>query len=41
MASEIMSAVEYILDKGIYLTVIVGAYFKALEESVKIIKSLV
>src|SRR3569833_4174209 len=40
LAGEIMSAVEGFLDKDIHPTVIVGAYFKALEESVKIIESL-
>lgn len=40
MAGEILSAVEGFLERDIHPTVIVGAYFKALDEIVKITESL-
>ena len=36
LAGEILTAVEGFLEREIHPTVIVGAYFKALEEIVKI-----
>jgi T-complex protein 1 subunit gamma len=40
LAGEIMSAVEGFLEREIHPTVIVNAYFKALEEIVRITESL-
>ena len=40
LAGEILTAVESFLEREIHPTVIVGAYFKALEEIVKITESL-
>jgi T-complex protein 1 subunit gamma len=40
LAGEILTAVEGFLERDIHPTVIVGAYFKALEEIVKITESL-
>lgn len=40
LAGEILSAVESFLERDIHPTVIVGAYFKALEEIVRITESL-
>ena len=40
LAGEIMSAVEVFLERDIHPTVIVNAYFKALEEIVRITESL-
>ncbi len=40
LAGEILAAVETFLQKKIHPTVIVGAYFKALEEIVKITESM-
>jgi T-complex protein 1 subunit gamma len=39
-AGEILTAVESFLEREIHPTVIVNAYFKALEEIVKITESL-
>jgi T-complex protein 1 subunit gamma len=38
LAGELLSAVEGFLEKDIHPTVICGAYFKALEEIVKIVE---
>ena len=38
LAGEILNAVETFLERDIHPTVIVSAYFKALEEIVKIIE---
>ncbi len=40
LAGEILNAVETFLERDIHPTVIVSAYFKALEEIVKIIESV-
>lgn len=40
LAGEIMTAVEGFLEREIHPTVIVNAYFKALEEIVRITESL-
>ena len=40
LAGEILAAVEGFLEKDIHPTVIVGAYFRALEELIKITESL-
>ena len=40
LAGEIMSAVEGFLEREIHPTVIVNAYFKALDEIVRITESL-
>lgn len=40
LAGEIMTAVEGFLEREIHPTVIVGAYFKALEELIKITETL-
>lgn len=40
LAGEVLSAVEGFLEKEIHPTVIVNAYFKALDEIVKITESL-
>ena len=40
LAGEILSVVEGFIEREIHPTVIVGAYFKALEEVVKITESL-
>ena len=40
LAGEIMSAVEGFLEREVHPTVIVNAYFKALEEIVRITESL-
>jgi T-complex protein 1 subunit gamma len=40
LAGEILGAVEGFLEKDIHPTVIVGAYFKALEDIVRIIEGL-
>jgi len=40
LAGEILTAVESFLEREIHPTVIVSAYFKALEEIVKITESL-
>jgi len=40
LAGEILSAVEGFLERDIHPTVIVGAYFKALDEIVKITESM-
>jgi T-complex protein 1 subunit gamma len=40
LAGEILNAVEAFLERDIHPTVIVGAYFKALEEIVRIIEDL-
>jgi len=40
LAGEILNAVESFLERDIHPTVIVGAYFKALEEIVRIIEDL-
>lgn len=40
LAGELLSAVESFLDRDIHPTVIVAAYFKALEEIVRITESL-
>lgn len=40
LAGEIMSAVESFLERDIHPTVIVNAYFKALDEIVRITESL-
>ena len=40
LAGEIMSAVEGFLEREIHPTVIVNAYFKALEEIVRITESI-
>lgn len=40
MAGELLSSVEGFLEKDIHPTVIVNAYFKALEEIVKITETL-
>lgn len=40
LAGEILTAVEGFLEREIHPTVIVGAYFKALEEVVKITEKL-
>ena len=39
LAGEILSVVEGFLEKDIHPTVIVGAYYKALEEIIKITES--
>jgi T-complex protein 1 subunit gamma len=40
LAGEILGAVETFLERDIHPTVIVSAYFKALEEIVRIIESV-
>jgi T-complex protein 1 subunit gamma len=40
LAGEIMSAVEGFLERDIHPTVIVNAYFKALDEIIRITESL-
>jgi len=40
LAGEIMSAVEGFLEREIHPTVIVNAYFKALDEIIRITESL-
>ena len=40
LAGEIMSAVESFLEREIHPTVIVNAYFKALDEIIRITESL-
>lgn len=40
LAGEILTAVESFLEREIHPTVIVGAYFKALEEIIKITETL-
>ena len=40
LAGELLSSVEGFLEKDIHPTVIVNAYFKALEEIVKIVETL-
>ena len=40
LAGELLTAVEGFLEKDIHPTVIVAAYFKALEEIVKITETL-
>ena len=40
LAGEILTAVEGFLEREVHPTVIVGAYFKALEEVVKITEEL-
>jgi T-complex protein 1 subunit gamma len=40
LAGEILNAVETFLERDIHPTVIVSAYFKALEEIVRIIESV-
>ena len=40
LAGEVLAAVEGFLDKDIHPTVIVSAYFKALEELVKLTDEL-
>jgi T-complex protein 1 subunit gamma len=40
LAGEILAAVESFLERDIHPTVIVSAYFKALEEIVRITESL-
>ena len=40
LAGELLSAVESFLERDIHPTVLVGAYFKALDEIVKITESI-
>ena len=40
MTGEILNAVESFLDKGIHPTIIVNAYFKALEDICEIMETL-
>jgi len=39
LAGEFMSAVESFLDRDIHPTVIVNAYFKALDEIIRVVES--